>query len=102
MKTVIFRKKKRFWSFLAIMFFIVAGLSASFHYHEGGKILDNCPLCQFQLFYNLKSDDINHEYINPSVIYSNVIGFCTVPVAAYHLALQIHPHAPPSDILTIN
>ncbi len=32
------------------MLFILAGgiLLASFHYHEGGRIIDDCPVCRFQ------------------------------------------------------
>ncbi len=80
------------------MLVILAGgiLLASFHYHEGGRIIDDCPVCRFQDSGTIASnyDIAAHNLLLPAQR-NEVIQEHGVIFISYSRSISTLPNGPP-------
>lgn len=80
---------------LAGFFLLIAIGASTLDFHEGVKLQDNCPLCQFQLYGN--ATEITFEPAIPA-LFKNTFLFYSFTFEIKRLSVfleSIRPHAPP-------
>lgn len=98
MAKAILKKRIRLISLLTVAVFVYIALLSSFHYHEGGKKLDTCPVCKFQLYnYLAKLNGQNDAAVVPK----SVCQYFEIEI--FHIDLlyrgfSFNAHAPPASL----
>lgn len=80
---------------IALILILTSAIIACFHYHDDGKIRDDCPLCRLKFVYNSYIIKQNFTFITS---YENYLT-CFVDLKEYfyknYILFHSYPNAPP-------
>jgi hypothetical protein len=90
------RKVKKL-SILGLLILAGGVLMTSFHYHEGGEILDDCPVCRFQdAGVAASSVDISTATLPAVTVNQNIVCEPETAFTPSTRPFETLPNAPPS------